>query len=93
MSLYFALYAVENNKNKKSVKFPGDTLNFRDFIQVFVFTANHHLTQSSYRYKIQWNFNGSNIFGTMKICSKQKSAKKTEADITQTLKEIISQTD
>ena len=43
MSLYFALYTVENNKNKKSVKFQGDTFDFYDFIQVFVFTSNHHL--------------------------------------------------
>ena len=43
MSLYFALQTVENNKNKKSVKFQGDILNFCDFIQVFVFTSNHHL--------------------------------------------------
>ena len=43
MSLYFALLTVENNKNKKSVKFQGDILNFGDFIQVFVFTTNHHL--------------------------------------------------
>ena len=43
MSPYFALYTVENNKNKKSVKFQGDMLNFCDFIQVFVFTRNHHL--------------------------------------------------
>ena len=34
---------MENKKNKKSVKFQGDTLNFYDFIQVFVFTTNHHL--------------------------------------------------
>ena len=43
MSLYFALLTVENNKNKKSVKFQGDMLNFCDFIQDFVFTTNHHL--------------------------------------------------
>ena len=43
MSPYFALYTVENNKNKKSVKFQGDMLNFYDFIQGFVFTRNHHL--------------------------------------------------
>ena len=43
MSPYFALYTVENNKNKKSVKFQGDMLNFCDFIQVFVFNRNHHL--------------------------------------------------
>ena len=34
---------MANNKNKKSVKFQGDMLNFCDFIQVFVFTTNHHL--------------------------------------------------
>ena len=34
---------MENNKNKKSVKFQGDMLNFCDFIQVFVFTRNYHL--------------------------------------------------
>ena len=45
MSLHFALYTVENNKNKKSVKFQGDMLNFCDFIQVFVFTRNHHLKE------------------------------------------------
>ena len=38
---------MENNKNKKSVKFQGDMLNFCDFIQVFVFTTNHHLNISS----------------------------------------------
>ena len=43
MSFYFALLTVENNKNKKSVKFQGDMLNYCDFIQVFVFTTNHHL--------------------------------------------------
>ena len=49
MSLYFALLTVENNKNKKSAKFQGDVLNFYDFIQVFVFTTNHHLnTQRSF---------------------------------------------
>ena len=37
---------MENNKNKKSVKFQGDMLNFCDFIQVFVFIRNHHLKLS-----------------------------------------------
>ena len=36
---------MENNKNKKSVKFQGDMLKFCDFIQVFVFTSNHHLKE------------------------------------------------
>ena len=36
---------MENNKNKKSVKFQGDMLNYCDFIQVFVFTSYHHLKQ------------------------------------------------
>ena len=34
---------MESNINKKSVKFQGDMLDFCDFIQVFVFTPNHHL--------------------------------------------------
>ena len=34
---------VENNKNKKSVKFHGVMLIFCDFVQVYVFTTNHHL--------------------------------------------------
>ena len=38
---------MENNKNKKSVKFQVDMLNFCDFIQVFVFTRNHHLNLQS----------------------------------------------
>ena len=37
---------MENNKNKKSVKFQGDMLNFCDFIQVYVFTRNHHLKET-----------------------------------------------
>ena len=43
MSLYFALLTVENNDNKKSVKFQGHMLNFCGFIQVNVFSTNHHL--------------------------------------------------
>ena len=39
---------MENNKNKKSVKFQGDMLNFYDFIHVFVFTRNHHLNSVQY---------------------------------------------
>ena len=46
MSLYFALQTVENNKNKMSIKFQGDMLNFCDFILVYVFTTNHHLNKS-----------------------------------------------
>ena len=55
---------MENNKNKKSVKFQGDMLKFCDFIQVFVFTRNHHLNKcfiafhvSSYReepFTLRW---------------------------------------
>ena len=45
MSLYFALSTVENNKNKKSVKFQGHMLNFCDFIQDYVFSTNHHLNR------------------------------------------------
>ena len=32
----FSLKAVENNENKKSVKFQGDLLTICDFVQVFV---------------------------------------------------------
>ena len=39
---------MENNKNKKSVKFQGDMLNYCDFIQVFVFTSYHHLKVKAY---------------------------------------------
>ena len=39
---------MENNKNKKSVKFQGDMLNFCDFIQVCVFTRNHHLKSTTF---------------------------------------------
>ena len=39
---------MENNKNKKSVKYQGDMLNFCDFIQVYVFTRNHHLKLQEY---------------------------------------------
>ena len=42
---------MENNKNKKSVKFQGDMLNFCEFIQVFVFTRNHHLNARLFGYK------------------------------------------
>ena len=48
MSLYLALYTVENNKNKKSIKFQGQMLNFCDFIQVYVFSTNHHLKDKVY---------------------------------------------
>ena len=40
---------MENNTNKKSVKFQGDMLNFCDFIQVFVFTRNHHLKRKLWK--------------------------------------------
>ena len=48
MSLYFALLTVENNKNKKSVKFQGHMLNFCDFIQDYVFSTNHHLNKDPF---------------------------------------------
>ena len=41
MSFYFALLTIDSNKNMKV--FQGDMLIFCDFIQVFVFTTNHHL--------------------------------------------------
>ena len=51
---------MEINKNKKSVKFQGDMLNFCDFIQVFVFTRNHHLKLGGHlRISTQLNFYSS----------------------------------
>ena len=41
---------MENNKNKKSVKFQGDMFNFCDFIQVSVISTNHHLKYISFPY-------------------------------------------
>ena len=43
---------MENNKNKKSVKFQGDMSIFYDFIQVFVFTTNHHLNLQRFFFQI-----------------------------------------
>ena len=50
---------MENNKNKKSVKFQGDMLKFCDFIQVFVFTRNHHLKPLVWFCKVLINFKGN----------------------------------
>ena len=49
---------MENNKNKKSVKFQGDMLNFCDFIQVFVFTRNHHLKHNILGLTLVWGWSG-----------------------------------
>ena len=54
---------MENNKNKKSVKFQGDMLNFCDFIQVFVFTRNHHLNVAVVIAWARLGFRQSNILG------------------------------
>ena len=48
---YAARPSVENNKNKKSVKFQGDMLNCCDFIQVYVFTTNHHPKVNGYAFR------------------------------------------
>ena len=52
---------MENNKNKKSVKFQGDMLNFCDFIQVFVFTRNHHLNVLIVYWEIYIKVNGYTV--------------------------------
>ena len=57
MSLYLALQTVENNKNKKSVKFQGDMLNFCDLIQVYVFSSNHHLNENALHSKGALKYN------------------------------------
>ena len=53
---------MENNKNKRSVKFQGDMLNFCDFIQVFVFTPNHHLNRNAY-------FTLTSVFNKCTLCT------------------------
>ena len=64
---------MENNKNKKSVKFQGDMLNFCDFIHVFVFTTNHHLKvvrdlhdATMDEFKDSWYVNVQNTVGPSK---------------------------
>ena len=37
------VYRGRKTTIQPTLKFQEDTLNFRDFIQVFVFTTNHHL--------------------------------------------------
>ena len=46
VSLFCIVNCRKKNKKKKSVKYQGDMLNFCDFIQVYVFTANHYLNKS-----------------------------------------------
>ena len=53
---------MENNKNKKSVKFQGGMFNFCDFIQVFVFTTNHHLKYYTEEDKIVITRTGTYLF-------------------------------
>ena len=53
---------MDNNKNKKSVKFEGDVLNFCDFIQVFVFTRNHHLKNGRLRRQKRIYVSCTNLF-------------------------------
>ena len=59
---------MENNKNKKSVKFRGDMLNFCDFIQVFVFTRNHHLNSISVK-SGQWMDDNERLCALMEPCA------------------------
>ena len=55
---------MENNKNKKSVKFQGDMSNFCDFIQVFVFTRNHQL-----KVKLTFDCTVTKLFSlSLKLC-------------------------
>ena len=84
MFLYFALKTVKINKNKKSVKFQGDILNFYDFIQIFLFTSNHHLSIffSEFRPLLHFDtsFNnvvkdpiGMNVVGVVNCCPTSSS--------------------
>ena len=74
MPLYFALLTVENIKNKKSVKLQGDTLNFCDFIQVFVFTTNHHPPKCTRKNQIEA---ARIVTGTTKLVSLDKLYQET----------------
>ena len=64
---------MENNKNKKSVKFQGDTLNFCDFIQVFVFTPNHHLKEFQHS-------TPRRVFSTSEVLTSLPAAESEERD-------------
>ena len=65
---------MENNKNKKSVKFQGDMLNFCDFIQVFVFTRNHHLktekSEQTHSFSLSQYLNSSTASATKHLEAK-----------------------
>ena len=58
---------MENNKNKKSLKFQGDMFNFCDFIQVFVFTTNHHLKAAHSRGLVSLCYMNSNGTQTVNL--------------------------
>ena len=67
---------MENNKNKRSVKFQGDMLNFCDFIQVFVFTRNHHLKANA----VSGHISSYCAFrGTSNACGMDEDTKKCSA--------------
>ena len=59
---------MENNKNKKSVKFQGDVLNFCDFIQVFVFpeiTTLNKLQSRGFRAPSLSTYDFSTLYTTL----------------------------
>ena len=71
---------MENNKNKKSVKFQGDMLNFYEFIQVFVFTTNHHLNHNYLEKDDLIFITANNINITLKKKTKNKKKNKKTRD-------------
>ena len=57
---------MENNKNKKSVKFQGDVSNFCDFIQVFVFTRITTLSYVYFKAYVGW-LGGAKVLGKLPV--------------------------
>ena len=54
MSVYFALFTVENDKNKKSAKFQGDMLNFYDLFR-FLYLPQITILRSCSPYMGFWH--------------------------------------
>ena len=50
------------------MKFQGDILNFCDFIQVFVFTTNHHLNSLECNYTVVSLKQVPNLVTVVRVC-------------------------
>ena len=78
------------------MKFQGDILNFCDFIQVFVFTTNHHLKIVTFEKSAKFSITMGHKISFSNCCQKQKQkicfnpekdSIKSTAQITKVLKE------